>query len=272
VPAPTRTTTTDLDRIVAHLCAVEDAVAERTEALPWGTAVFHGGMPLVREVNHVRVESGAPPPDADVVIAACEERYADRPYRNVEVLQERAGALLAPEFAAAGWRTTRHLLMALEADAPAPPGAGAPVVDEVDAQVVWPLREEWIRSEPGVDDALAEALLAWEAERARVTGARAFTVRGEDGAPAAMCLLMRTPHADEIELVYTTPAARRRGLGSAVVGHAAREAGRGLTMLFTDADGPAQFLYRRLGFRPVGLVHRFAREARPAPRRAPLGG
>jgi GNAT superfamily N-acetyltransferase len=36
---------------------VEDAVAEWTEPLPWGTAVFHKGVPWVREVNVVRVET-----------------------------------------------------------------------------------------------------------------------------------------------------------------------------------------------------------------------
>src|SRR3712207_8560724 len=45
------TPTAELERIVAHLCAVEDAVAERTEPLPWGTAVFHAGMPIVRETK-----------------------------------------------------------------------------------------------------------------------------------------------------------------------------------------------------------------------------
>ena len=94
--------------------------------------------------------------------------------------------------------------------------------------------------------------------RARVAGARAFCLR-EGGAPASMCILLSTPHADEIESVYTTPLARGRGRAFAVVARAAREAGEHLTFLFTDADGAAQRLYGRLGFRAAGVVHRFSR-------------
>ena len=64
-----------------------------------------------------------------------------------------------------------------------------------------------------------------------------------------MCLLLATPHADEVERVYTTPSQRGRGLAYAVVARAAREAGDQLTFLFTDAHGAAQHLYARLGFR-----------------------
>jgi ribosomal protein S18 acetylase RimI-like enzyme len=235
---------------------VEDAVAERTEPLPWGTAVYHAGMPVVRETNMVRVEAHAPELDADEVAAAVETRFADRPYRNVEVLDAETGAALAPGLEAAGYATSRHLLMGLEDD---PPERVPASVEEVDPDDVWFLREESIRGEPWAGDQITEALLAWERERARVTRARAFCSRGEDGRPASMCLLMATPHASEVELVYTTPAQRRRGLAFAVVARAASEAGGGCTFLFTDARGPAQHLYRRLGFRRAGLVHRFRR-------------
>src|SRR5919106_5876541 len=115
----------ELDRIVAHLCAVEDAVAERTEPLPWGTAVFHPRVPWVREVNVVRVESTAPRLRAGDIAFAAERRFPAAP--AVEVLHEPIGAALAPAFAAAGWRVSRHLLMALEEP---PPDVGA-VVEEV---------------------------------------------------------------------------------------------------------------------------------------------
>ena len=127
LPAATRTTTTELDRIVAHLCAVEDAVAERTEPLPWGTAVFHRGVPWVREVNVVRVEATHPVRAGDIAFAA-ESRLPDAP--AVEVLHEPIGAEVAPAFAAAGWQVSRHLLMALEVPAPEP----SHVVEEVDPE------------------------------------------------------------------------------------------------------------------------------------------
>ena len=121
---------------------MEDAVAERTEPLPWGTAVFHAGMPTVRETNMVRVEARAPELSAGEVAAAVDERFADRPFRNVEVLDAETGASLAPGLEAAGYATSRHLLMGLEGESPVE--SPAPV-EEVDPGHVWFLREESIR-------------------------------------------------------------------------------------------------------------------------------
>jgi len=250
------TTTTDLDRIVAHLCAIEDAVAERTEPLPWGTAVFHKGVPWVREVNSVRVEATHPVRAGDMAFAA-ERRFPASP--AVEVLHEPIGAAVAPAFAAAGWQVSRHLLMALEGPAPAAPVA----VEEVEPERIWALRAEWMRAEPWGTAAAVEAMLAWERARAELTGARAFCAL-DDGRPVSMCLLLATPHADEVERVYTTPSHRGRGLAYAVVARAAQEAGDQLTFLFTDAHGAAQHLYARLGFRRAWVVYRFLAARRAA--------
>ncbi len=86
-----------------------------------------------------------------------------------------------------------------------------------------------------------------------------------------MCLLLSTPHADEVERVYTTPAHRGRGLAYSVVAQAAHEAGEHLTFLFTDAHGAAQHLYARLGFRRAWVVYRFLAARRPADRVEPRG-
>jgi GNAT superfamily N-acetyltransferase len=138
-----------------------------------------------------------------------------------------------------------------------PPDA-APAVEEVSPDDIWPLREEWIRSEPWGTDAAVAAMLRWERWRAELTGARAFCAF-EAGRPVSMCLLLATPHADEVERVYTTPSHRGSGLAYAVVARAAREAGDRLTFLFTDAHGAAQHLYARLGFRRAWVVYRFNR-------------
>ena len=110
-------------------------------------------------------------------------------------------------------------------------------------------------------------MLAWERARARLTAARAFCTVA-DGRPVAMCLLLATPEADEIERVYTSPAYRGRGLAYSVVARAAAEAEGRLTFLFTDAHGAAQHLYARLGFRRAWVVYRFL-AARQASRRPP---
>jgi GNAT superfamily N-acetyltransferase len=212
--------------------------------------VFHARVPWVREVNMVRVEATAARVRAGEIAFAAEERFPAAP--AVEVLHEPIGAALAPAFAAAGWQVSRHLLMALEDH---PPDV-APAVEEVSPDAVWPLREEWMRSEPwGSDDAVA-AMLRWERWRAELTGARAFCAF-DGGRAASMCLLLATPHADEVERVYTSPSHRGKGLAYAVVARAAQEAGEHLTFLFTDAHGAAQHLYARLGVRRAWVVYRF---------------
>ena len=247
-----RTTTTDLGRIVAHLCAVEDAVAERTEPLPWGTAVFHARVPWVREVNTIRVEATSARLQAGDIAFAAEQRFPATP--AVEVLHEPTGVALAPAFAAAGWQVSRHLLMALEQ----PPPDATAAVAEVSPDDVWPLREEWMRSEPWGGDGAVASMLRWERHRALLTGARAFCAFAGER-PVSMCMLLATAHADEVERVYTSPSQRGRGLAYAVVARAAREAGQQLTFLFTDAHGAAQHLYARLGFRRAWVVYRFNR-------------
>ena len=213
--------------------------------------MYHQGVPWVREVNVVRVETTHGVRAGDVAFAA-ETRLPAQP--AVEVLHEPIGADLAPAFAAAGWQVGRHLLMALEGHAPEVPLP----VEEVDPEEVWPLRAEWMRSEPWGTEAAVAAMLDWERGRAALTGARAFCVR-DGGRPVAMCLLLSTDHADEVERVYTSPSHRGRGHAYAVVARAAQEAGEHLTFLFTDAHGAAQHLYARLGFRRAWVVYRFNR-------------
>jgi GNAT superfamily N-acetyltransferase len=213
--------------------------------------VSHERVPWVREVNVVRVEATGGGIRAGDVAFEAETRFPAAP--AVEVLHEPIGAALAPAFAAAGWRVGRHLLMALDG----PPPAVTATVEEVAPDAIWPLREEWMRSEPWGSDAAVAAMLEWERWRAGLTGARAFCAL-EDGRPVSMCLLLATPHADEVERVYTTPSHRGRGLAYAVVARAAQEAGDKLTFLFTDAHGAAQHLYARLGFRRAWVVYRFS--------------
>jgi GNAT superfamily N-acetyltransferase len=223
--------------------------------------VFHKGVPWVREVNVVRVETTHGVRPGDIAFAA-ETRFPAQP--AVEVLHEPIGSTVAPAFAAAGWQVSRHLLMALEGLPPEVTG----VVEEVEPELIWPLRAEWMRTEPWGTKAAVEAMLSWERARADLTGARAFCVL-DDGRPVSMCLLLATPHADEVERVYTTPSHRGRGLAYAVVARAIHEAGEQLTFLFTDAHGAAQHLYARLGFRRAWVVYRFLRISRSAGGRLP---
>ena len=209
----------------------------------------------------VRVETTHAVRAGDIAFAA-ETRFSGQP--AAEVLHEPIGTAVAPAFAAAGWQVSRHLLMALEG----PPPDAVDAVEEVEPERIWPLREEWMRSEPWATDAAVAAMLSWERGRADLTGARAFCAF-DGGRPVSMCLLLATEHADEVERVYTTPSHRGRGLAYAVVARAAQEAAGHLTFLFTDAHGAAQHLYARLGFRRAWVVYRFLGNSQSAGGRLP---
>lgn len=78
-----------------------------------------------------------------------------------------------------------------------------------------------------------------------------------DGAPAGALLLARVPRTRSLEVVYmgVVPAARRRGVGRALLARAvwqARSAGcTDLTIVVDDRNAPARALYDRAGFSPV---------------------
>lgn len=70
------------------------------------------------------------------------------------------------------------------------------------------------------------------------------------------------PHRAEVNKLLVHPTARRRGLARALMialEDEARSAGRSLLTLDTWTGGPAEDLYRSLGYTVVGVIPRFAR-------------
>lgn len=69
------------------------------------------------------------------------------------------------------------------------------------------------------------------------------------------------PHRADVEKLVVDPAARRRGLGRALMQQVEREAERAqrsLLVLDTHAEQPAETLYRTLGWNAVGRIPGFA--------------
>ena len=78
----------------------------------------------------------------------------------------------------------------------------------------------------------------------------------DDGRPVAMCASPgRAPSGARINLVYTPPDLRRRGLATAAVSALTRrllESGSQYCCLYTDLANPtSNSVYRRIGYRPV---------------------
>lgn len=73
-----------------------------------------------------------------------------------------------------------------------------------------------------------------------------------------------SPSGIRVGPVYTPPELRRRGYASALVGHMTRlllDGGRRFCFLFTDLSNPtSNSVYRRVGYRPVTDVDRYAFE------------
>ena len=191
------------------------------------------------------------PAGADEAEALADELLADLPFRR----------LLAPDDAlvealvARGWRDEPVLLLGRDG-ALAPPKAS--LAEEVPYGHVRGLRDEWIRSSPwakGED----EVLDAREADRRMFAGTptRAFATF-EQGRPLAYALLLDGGRDGMLEDVYTTPAARGRGLATAVIAavlHAAGAERHEIVFVATDAVGGAGPLYEKLGFEPLTVLH-----------------
>ena len=96
---------------------------------------------------------------------------------------------------------------------------------------------------------------------------RGYTLWERDGQPVSLAALTRQVAGQvRVGTVYTPPGHRGRGYGGAVtwtVSQAARDAGAGQVLLFTDLGNPtSNALYQRLGYQPVAdrLILAFRKE------------
>jgi len=107
----------------------------------------------------------------------------------------------------------------------------------------------------------------WQASASRVAegGAALFAAWSEGVLAGTVTLLLdmpeNQPHRAEIAKMLVHPAARRRGLGRALLQaaeEAAREAGRRLLVLDTREGDPSEALYRQGGWTAVGRIADYA--------------
>lgn len=244
-----------IDRIRAFLRAAEDAVCDETRSIEVGTALLTPSLPLVWSLNALRIEDPAADPEG--LEAEAERLLSAYGHRRLVVHDEQLGARLAPELAARGWNVDRLLVMVWRrpSERSAEDGLAAEADHELGASALAAFRRE----QPfGWQDEAVRQLAGMDARFSTRLAARDFVAPA--GRPTAACRLYSDGRTAQVDEVGTLEAARRRGLGSAVVLAAiaaATVAGHDLVFLVTNAADWPQQLYRRLGFDDVGSVYEF---------------
>jgi ribosomal protein S18 acetylase RimI-like enzyme len=244
-------------RILDYLRRTEDALVDERRRTEHGTALLTPTLPLVWQLNALRVED--PDAGAPALVADAEGVLSGLAHRKVLVHDEQRGAALAPEFAELGWNVFRLLLMVRRRPpARRPTEPAAEVSREVGAAALTSFRRE----QPfGWQDEAVRQLAAMDERYARVTAAaRDFASPPDD--PACACRLYLDGDLAQVDEVGTVERRRNRGHASAAVlaaVEAAEAAGCEFVFLTTDAADWPQHWYRRLGFDEVGAVYEFLR-------------
>jgi ribosomal protein S18 acetylase RimI-like enzyme len=244
-----------IERIHRFFRYAEEGVCDEVAKTTHGVAMLTPSLPLVWQVNAIRVEDGGA--DATDLMAEADAVQAPFGHRKLVVHDEELGARLAPAFEKAGWNVFRVLIMlrGREPDRPPEPGAGGEVPREVGAATL----EAFRREQPfGWQDQAVRQLAEMDARYDRVLGARDFG--SPPGDPACACRLYVHDGLGQVDEVGTLNARRRRGHARAAVAAAADLAandGCEAVFMVTDAADWPQELYRSLGFDEIGATYEF---------------
>jgi GNAT superfamily N-acetyltransferase len=244
-----------IERIHRFLRHAEEGVCDEVAQTAHGTAMLTPSLPLVWQVNAIRVE------DTDATVeeltAEADAVQAAFGHRKLVVYDEQLGSRLAPGFEAVGWNVFRVLIMVRTRtpDRPAAPGAAAEVSREVGAAALAAFRRE----QPfGWQDEAVRQLAEMDARYGRVLGARDFAAPPDD--PACACRLYTHDGLAQVDEVGTVQARRKHGHARAAVATAADAAaaeGSDSVFIVTDAADWPQELYRSLGFDEIGSMYEF---------------
>jgi ribosomal protein S18 acetylase RimI-like enzyme len=244
-----------IERIHRFFRYTEEGVCDEVMKTAHGTALLTPSLPLVWQVNAVRVEDREASAkelaaEADVVQAA----YG---HRKCVVHDEQLGARLAPGFKKLGWNVFRVLVMLrLRPPDRAPERA---VAGEVSRAVGAATLAAFRREQPfGWQDDAVRQLAEMDQRYGRVLAARDFASPPDD--PACACRLYVHDGLGQVDEVGTLMAWRGRGHARAAVAAAADAAAAGgcdSVFMVTDASDWPQELYRSLGFDEIGATYEF---------------
>jgi GNAT superfamily N-acetyltransferase len=244
-----------IERIHRYFRYAEEGVCDEVAETAHGTALLTPSLPLVWQVNAIRVED--PGASAEDLVAEADEVQAGYGHRKLIVHDPELGARLAPGFEKLGWNVFRVLIMTRgRPPEKAPqPGAGAEVSREVGAAALAAFRRE----QPfGWQDEAVRQLAEMDRRYGEALGARDFAAPPDD--PACACRLYTHEGLAQVDEVGTVQARRGRGYARAAVAAAADTAvaeGAEEVFMVTDAADWPKELYRSLGFDEIGATYEF---------------
>jgi hypothetical protein len=253
-----------MERILAHLRRADETAVDEVLPTRHGKALLTPSLPLVWQLNSVRVED--PEAGPDELAAEVDEVLGDAGHRKLVVHDAGHGARLAAPLAADGWNVYRLLVMVRDRPAERPERAaeGAEVDRDTGAATLASFRRE----QPfGWQETAVQQLAAMDERYARASRARDFAAPPRD--PACACRLYTANGLAQVDEVGTLAARRNEGHASAAVLAAAEAAaGEGCDPVFllTDAGDWPQGWYRRLGFSPIGSIYEFLKLPLGSPR------
>ena len=246
---------TELDRVRAFLRETDERVCDERRATPHGVALLTPSLPLVWQLNAIRVEDSEA--TAGALVAEADELLATVAHRKLVVHDEALGARLAPALSSQGWNAFRLLVMVRrrEPDRPAEAGLAREVSREHGAAVLAAFRRE----QPfGWQEEAVRQLAGMDERYTRAWSTRDFAAPVNELGCA--CRLYSDERLAQVDEVGTLEARRGRGYARAVVLAAADAAaadGCEPVFLLTDASDWPQHLYRKLGFDAIGAVYEF---------------
>jgi GNAT superfamily N-acetyltransferase len=244
-----------LERIVSHLRRTEEAIVDEVRPMDHATALLTPTLPLVWQLNAVRVEDGEV--GARELIRAADEALGHTSHRKLVVHDQELGTRLAPVLSREGWNVYRLLVMVRDRKPvrTAPRGAGGEVNRDRGARALAAFRRE----QPfGWQEEAVQQLSAMDERYGRAIRARDFAAPLDE--PAAACRLYTGAGLAQVDEVGTLERRRGRGHATAAVLAAVETAaaeGCDPIFLLTDAADWPQHLYGRLGFSPIGQLYEF---------------
>jgi len=244
-----------LETIVSYLRRTEEAIVDEVRQLDHVTALLTPTLPLVWQLNAVRVED--PEASPAQLIAAAEDALPHVSHRKLVVHDQQIGLRLAPALSRAGWNVYRLLVMVRDhaPERSVAPGAGGEVDRATGARALAAFRRE----QPfGWQEEAVQQLTAMDERYGGAVHARDFASPPET--PAASCRLYTAEGLAQVDEVGTVERRRNRGHASAAVLAAVDTAaaeGCAPIFLLTDAADWPQHLYAKLGFSPIGQLYEF---------------